>query len=203
MTTSRRSFLHSLALLAAAPLAARALVKAPSDIAPSPGVVELASQAYLLHGVGIKVPSNRLPTIVRIDLYHPHRVGQEGHCYVGDWDGTFRTERGCSNPAWVWYHLLEKEWPGGPLSLQMLYDYGVWCDQLVLEPVTPRDRSVRWHSPDGHGEPYTLRPRSEVNVICRTPEETDRLRDDLRMGFLSWRAGDPRWRRSWPVEVSS
>jgi hypothetical protein len=177
----------------------------------------------LVKGLAVKVPSNRYyvedcDAIAR-DGYHPGI--NASYRYFGDWDGTFKLERGCSNPAYILADLLEREGETSPShsiggdwvtndrtrpwlpNWQMLYDWGVHCDQpqkgsRICDPASP---DIQWISPAaalmGYGN--TSGPRMTVNTIVSTPEEMSRLRETLRMHCLRWQSTDPRYRTSYPV----
>lgn len=221
-TPSRRSFLRSLALLVTAPFAARALIKS-SDytlaIDPSLGPERPDQHAYAMRGVGIKVPSNR---------WHAEPLYDDGErlvyrpIYVGDWDGTFHVERGCSNPAYILADLYERtgaapDWvvwqkgqlPGGAgpfearsrLHWRMLYDWGRDCDQLVTDETEDIQAVHVSHRCLSRSVSINLRdpePRFTVNAVVQTPEEMAFLRETLRMRCLQWQSRDPRYRTSYP-----
>lgn len=206
--TSRRAFLKRLALVAAAPFAVKALAR--QEIAPLPAPEPLPrNPAWIAHdlfeaqGLAIKVPSNRhlYWDYVSTGGARPFMV-----TYHGDWDGTFKPERGCTNPAYILADLYERtgeepDWVVSSqaelirtfgstekphLNRQLIYDWGQWCD----EPV--------WHCHlDGHR--YGGASRFVINTTVSTPEEMTTLRDSLRMHCLRWQSTDPRYRTSYPV----
>lgn len=224
---TRRSFLTRLALLAAAPGAViRALKAEPAQpvpgalVAPSlrwhynqPLLSREANRAYIWQCVrAIKVPSNRFYTedrdSIRREGYHPGHNAY--HAYVGDWDGTFKVEP-CSNPAYVLADLIECDFTdilggstnwvlsdhNGDLNWRALYDYGVYCDELVIDLETER-LNVRWTG----GTPadnFYWTPRFTIDTMITTEAQRANLKNDLRMHFLCWRAEDERHRSSWPV----
>ena len=47
--------------------------------------------------------------------------------YHGEWDGTFKNERGCSNPAFIYADLVEQT--GGEVNWQEVYQWGRYCDE--------------------------------------------------------------------------
>ncbi len=196
MTTplTRRQLLQRAALLIAAPLLPRlAAAKRPwrdwNDGPPPADRPDLQPRVYRVKGIGVKVPANRHPYWVTLVNGKSRRGVLDHHVYDGDWDGvSFKEEVGCTNPAYVHAHLVmqganaygitrDDSDPQGNLSWPALYDYGVWCDQLV-----------------GWTGSNVFRPRSTVTL----PLDNPYLKDDLRMRFLSWKASDPRYRTSWP-----
>ena len=206
---NRRAFLTRLAAAAGlTALAARASAKPPYTIAMDPALPgsdvtdHYAERVFRVEGVGVKVPSNRV------------RVWSQSNpdgtvVYNGDWDGTFRLERGCSNPAYILADLIERDlkqtlggctdWVvsdcHGSLNWPMLYDWGKWADEMVAAGLEYR----------GGPEPLYaitamyLAPRFTVNTVCQTREDMVTLRETLRMHCLAWQAQDPRYRTSWPV----
>lgn len=216
MTTplNRRSFLaRSLTALAAAPLLVKAALSQKPTLKSTEWTVDLHGQPPLhlfsmeVQGAAIKVPSNRhrCLRIRQADGSSPDRIR-----YLGEWDGTFKLERGCTNPAWILADLYERsgiepDWvikrhwdswlyrSGAQrllrpvLNWQMLYHWGVWCD----EPV--------WHTI--RGERSDGAARFAVNVVCHTQKDIDSLRETLRMHCLNWQSTDPRYRTSWPGVV--
>lgn len=210
MTTpiTRRRWLGSLAALVAAPFAAKLVARSsfPSVSAADTLRSHVEPGSYFVRGLTIKVPSNRMPMRCVLDVHNPHRVGQEWHEYLGDWDGvTFKDEAGCSNPAFVYADLVERSYPGhGPVprtcwqftesEWRALHAWGVWCDELVTD----------WYEQWGPGSAtigggHTWRPRFTVNAFVHTNAERAALKNDLHMRFLAWKAGDERYRTSWPV----
>lgn len=219
--TSRRTFLtRMLAAAGLAPLAAAAysLSKpAQTQFIPCAQTEAYLKRVYAAKGAAIKVPSNRLACWNR-GLDQPPI-----HDYVGDWNGTFRLEHGCTNPAYVLAHLYERtgaepDWvvndvgrvttrqgevvsysarPKSTWGLDwtMLYHWGQACDEpsAVWKEVT---------QPDGRSTRHVMsvsqRPRFTVSAFCSTPEEMIALRETLRMHCLSWQSTDPRYRTSWP-----
>lgn len=217
-TLSRRDFLgHLLLATAFAPLVARAFTdKSRYIMGIDPGRDDLfdqhAEQTIRIQGRAIKVPSNRWFTYLERDadgvFNYRHPV------YHGNWDGTFRLEQGCTNPAYILADLYERtgdepDWimafgrrgelitqtpvkgdPSRPfkprLNWQMLYDWGKWCDEPVdsFVPTATITRSIRMIA---------------STEQCRTNEDLVQLREALRMHCLSWQATDPRYRRSYPV----
>ncbi len=207
---TRRQFLTSLLGFATLPFVARALGKPSQPVAKPVDWAKLlkdaapnqqTNRAYEVQGIGVKVPSNRFRS--------PHF---DWYDYVGKWDGTFKVEQGCANPAWIWLSLLESAYPGRPtrvaaevaqretceMDYQVLYRFGQWCDEIVIDWETQRDHIVEWDSSRGQGEPITWQPRYQVNTLIQTEAERAALKDGLRMRFLSWRASDPRYQRSFP-----
>ncbi len=211
MTTSRRSFVKTLLGLATLPFAARALGKTPpADPTfcgfPVDFVYDTAAadriRAYEVQGIGIKVPSNRF--VVDTGLSYEPRCAY----YEGEWDGTLKVEQGCSNPAFVLAHLLEQNgtgtdaWHRGSqlvmwsMDWKAIYDYGRHCDELVVD-IETEHLNPRWMG--GAEQTHYWAPRFEVNTVVKTAAEGAKLREELRMHFLSWRAEDPRYRRSIPI----
>lgn len=235
MNTTRRTFLTRLAAAAGVTaLAARAgydLPKPTASLATTclpPGAILCGpslpppSRAYEVQGVAVKVPSNRW---LNAWLEPDGREGRE-YVYLGPWDGTYKVEEGCTNPAYILAGLMERsdilyDWvthlDDGPhdaqgyvilgtkrsLNWQMLVDWGMHCDQqlsgvCICDPNSP---GVKWISPAASlmgYKPYAQGPRMSVNTVCHTREEMDRLREDLRMHCLSWQSTDPRYRTSYP-----
>ena len=203
---TRRQFLTNLLAAAGIPLVARALPKTqPPLMLPDGG-----PRPY--KGPAIKVPSNR--QLVQIYTW-PARPqndppSQMRVIYSGDWDGTFKLEEGCTNPAYILADLMEQRraelaltspedaddswyrpyWP-------MLYDWGCHCDTL-----SPHRRTVIYQ--DGSRSvldsltcPHP-RARCEVNLVSYGEQDAVRLRETLRMCCLQWQSTDPRYRTSWP-----
>lgn len=236
-TVSRRRFL---ATLLAAPAAALALTKVAAAKAPPTTVLQgpvdthvspvMPQRSWLVKGLAIKVPSNRYSVSLLASRDGP--VISRQHDYIGDWNGTFKLEAGCSNPAYILADLYERtgaepDWvvadksvaasfASGPmvmsgmwqllgprLNWQLLYDYGVWCDELVTGyQVTDGNRTTGITMtdvcpPTVWWEPVTA-PRLTVNTFVSTPEEMTTLRETLRMHCLSWQSTDPRYRTSYP-----
>lgn len=213
MNQSRRSFLHSLGLLAFAPVAlSRALTSRPpikvihhdvvtpdmEKLMGEPLLSPEASRVFVEKGRTIKVPSNRY-TLTRKVMHPTGEVATVEHFYYGDWDGTFKLEEGCTNPAYVLADLethhrlttLNGGYFGAPLDWRALYDYGCHCDELIVDP----------ESFAGGGPAYGAtmwKPRRVIDPVCVSPAETDDLREVLRMRFMVWKATDPRYRRSFP-----
>lgn len=208
---NRRSFLASLTGLAAAPFALRASYTLPTTVVPQAIPCGSSPPPVRAGERGIKVPSNRFHWFAPHDNGRP-RHEPDHHTYEGDWDGTFKLERGCTNPAYVLADLIERtgsmDWvthrpdPHGiygytPFALNwpMLYDWGRVCDELVDNPATLEfpngSTSTMWRM--GFG------PRWTVSNACLTSPDQDRLRETLRMHCLKWQATDPRYQRSFPV----
>ena len=224
MSTTRRSFLiTSLTALAAAPLLAKAaLSPKPTEVSdfvdsPAPG-----QWGVLVRGVAIKVPSNR--------YHHDYATYDEdpiGHYYHGSWDGTYKIEEGCTNPAWILADLYERtntepDWavaaqpsfsPFGRLGVeqllrpqlnwQMLYDWGVWCDEVVAYGIDPIPHScgpcrLQPHRTWSIEEP--IGPRLSFCTVCDTRDEMVRARETIRKHCLNWQSIDPRYRTSWRGE---
>lgn len=196
--STRRTFL---ATLLAAPVAALALTRTKAEtpcyilgIDPAaPGETDHYAEHWArVQGLSIKVPFNRI-----ISLNHFAPV------YVGDWDGTFKLEAGCSNPAYILADLMERTAPDsrphlpdwvvddekGVLNWPMLYNWGCWCDELV---------GASSQIPEGDVLVSSYGTRFTTNTVCQTREDMERLRDDLRMRCLHWQSTDPRYRTSWP-----
>lgn len=224
MTTRRQFLCSSILGLAAAPLVAKAL-SAPTTSTGwvgDSGGVGVAGPAYVL-GLAIKVPSNRFV----VERYRNLRPGQitlgrlpfvrdpDEVRYEGVWDGTFKLERGCSNPAYILADLYERtgaepDWalavrpsisPFAPMVMggmykllkprldwEMLYAWGVWADELTEQ----------WVQCEGDFRPLGWATRFTVNTLCATHEDMVQLRETLRMHCLSWQATDERYRTSWP-----
>jgi hypothetical protein len=178
MPINRRSFLAS---LLAAPAALWAATCGTSKPTPQAKTVafdgkpltpvhsaeighQLQSKEWMVQGLAIKVPSNRYsylpPSTVCTPENFEQQLAQAQHLYIGEWDGTFILEKGCTNPAYILADLYERtgaepDWAvadrsvpasfaampmvtGGVLQLlkprlnwQMLYDWGRFCDELV------------------------------------------------------------------------
>ncbi len=162
----------------------------------------------MVEGLAIKVPSNRWRTAIHTT---PTRVfSHYAYHYDSDWDGTFKLECGCANPAYVLADLCNRARPEisepdwvlqdsvGLLDWRMLYRWGCHCDELVAtsgwEMVSARE-TRRWV-----GNPKISRPtvRCVVNAVCPTLEDERQLRETLRMHCLQWQSTDPRYRTSWP-----
>ncbi len=208
---TRRQFITSLLGLATLPFAARALGKA------APPTITNASDAYLnwrASGMaGIKVPSNRYTVTHKVLDYAGRETITVRHAYYGDWDGTFKVEQGCSNPAYILASLLQPECDdynrarvavssiatnAKTLDWNAIYHWGQFCDEMVLD-IETCDLNLSkdgWYSTASSA---TWAPRFEVNTIVKTAAEGAKLREELRMHFLSWREEDPRYRRSIPV----
>jgi hypothetical protein len=206
---TRKHFLTTLAGLIAVPfVASRALGAAKAPKAPNTlltstplRITILPVREYDENGNRlIKVPSNRYlvedrESICR-DGYHPgHNVY---HAYHGDWDGTFKLEQGCTNPAWVLNDLVRGNDGRIPEGVQpsefnpfALYDWGVACDQ-------PGDRHSTVITFDGTVAKTPYMPSLSVDSSLYTVGRETELRDRLRMFFLAWKSTDPRYRTSWP-----
>jgi hypothetical protein len=200
---TRRQFLTRLLAAAGIPLIARALPQSqPQSLLMLP---DGGPRPY--KGPAIKVPSNRYWVEDREDIcrngYHPGT--NAFYRYFGDWDGTFKLERGCSNPAYILADLITRGAPAEDqhalVDWKAIYDYGRYCDELVPDWMVMYDEedlrteaSVAQKQDTG-----CLQPRFTVNTVCRTAGEADGLRDNLRMRFICWKATDPRYRRSFPV----
>lgn len=179
-TTSRRSFLrNALAAVCAAPLLVRAAFAAKEpqyilgiDRALS-GVESLNQYAVTAVGAAIKVPSNRR----RSALY----VGPSGQavyndiCYDGDWDGTFKLEPGCSNPAYLLADLIERE--GGRPHWPQIYWWGRHCDEPVID----------WNDGVPQIDPPKWEPRFECNAALGSVAEQQGLKDALASVERAWR----------------
>lgn len=221
-STSRRTFLKHLALVAAAPFAAKALARQESASLPTSTLTPpiavcggYQNVPFRAEGLLIKVPSNRVAIA-------PTSSTMPKHAYIGDWDGTFKEERGCSNPAYVLADLYERtgeepDWvvadksvpasiAGGPmimtgmmqllkprLNWQMFYDWGVWADKMVSDLTPEAITTLR----------NTGRSCCEVNRPCCNREQMISLRKDLRMDFLCWQGTDSRYRTSYPVTAAT
>lgn len=212
--TSRRSFLKGALALVAAPFVVRAVESnAPDTLLErgescGPGLLP-PNRVYEVQGLAIKVPSNRIAYWTGSVYDADQRDRGWAYKYVGDWDGSFKLERGCSNPAWVLADLYERtgtcpDWvvndrrragsAASPhLDWRMLYDYGRWCDEPVLGGAV----TITNGSPVQH-DISIGRPRLAVHAATRTCEDMDKLRETLRMHCLSWQSTDPRYRTSWP-----
>ena len=213
MNTTRRQFIST---LIAAPAALVALSKAT----PKASEPELTVKTYPLNsrvryamqGWGVKVPSNRVLVEDMEDIcrngYHPGI--NTHHRYLGNWDGTFKVERGCTNPAHILANLIEQtdrlgggDWVTNrrthpwQLDWQMLYDFGRWCDELDTETVSIE--TWEWHVIQRKVKRDAMCPRMMVKIICQTPEHLELLREHLRMHCLRWQSTDPRYRTSYPV----
>lgn len=224
--TTRRTFLTKLGALAVAPFATYSLHKAatkqpitctPTDDASLKAAHDSFADRVFQPNVGIdiKVPSNRFI------LWTPqYGGGADGHhVYLGDWDGTFKLERGCTNPAYILADLSERcginhdwvthvkevaidaggvRWGTSPLNWQMLADWGKWCDELVTSTGWIQDRPDHFTRFVGSPKVSQPSPRCTVSAVCSTREEMEQLRQSLRMHCLSWQSTDPRYRTSWP-----
>ncbi len=163
--STRRSFLRNAVVgVAAAPLLVKAAMDQkiePKKLYPYRGEEGDVINLYSLDGPpgqwgeAIKVPSNRMPCC---GICLPSGARYMAHTYMGDWDGTFKLESGCTNPAWVLADLYERtgtelDWVVArkmsvslyepwvmsgisqllkpQLDWQMLYDWGRFCDELV------------------------------------------------------------------------
>ncbi len=227
---SRRSFLGRLAAAAGlAPLVGAALTQSKQlsyIMGIDPGSSDgdhYAEHMARVQGAAIKVPSNRWRTAIHTT---PTRAfSHHAYHYEGDWDGAFKLEHGCTNPAYVLADLYERtgaepDWAvadkgvpasmvGGPMVMdgvrqllkprldwQMLYDWGRWCDELCPDgAMIYANEHHHRYGAIGEGD---LRPRFMVDVHTRTPEEMSGALNDLRMRCLSWQSTDPRYRTSWP-----
>lgn len=187
---SRRSFLTTLAGLVLAPvIAARALAAAKAAPTLDITTIPLKSEVTYARSRSILVPSNRTP-------FQAYRNADGsitwGYLYKEGWDGTMKLDAGCTNPAWV---LCDLQGLNPTLAHVSVYHWAMACDELVLAPITPRDRSVDWHSPDGHGEPVSWRPRHTIHTLYVAEND---LRRSLETHFEVWKATDERYRKSWP-----
>jgi hypothetical protein len=193
---TRRQFLTRLLAAASIPLVARALPQPPIML-PDGG-----PQPY--KGPAIKVPSNRYYVEDVMDIYrNGYRPGiNPCYRYVGEWDGTFKLEVGCTNPAWVWLYLCERAYPGRPrrvaaeisqriscgeVNYRMLYDWGKWADEPLDDPSVLRGKITR-----------SIRMIASTEN-CHTHADLVALRETLRMYCLQWQSTDPRYRTSYPV----
>jgi hypothetical protein len=189
-----------------APLAARA-AKDPGyhvGIDPAgPGSDATDHHAVWVNGPAIKVPSNRVMW-PHDDVFRREWVMVSR--YIGDWDGTFKLARGCTNPAYILADLYDRAREGrlpepdwvlqdsvGFLDWQMLYDFGRWCDETVVGTgvVITNGSAV-------HTRLNAFTPRLTVHAALVNEEQIDGLRETLRMHCLSWQSTDPRYRTSWP-----
>lgn len=207
---SRRTFLARLMGAAAmAPLAVAAAKQTPTfDESIRDMDVRIsrtrAAADVLLQGVAIKVPSNR-----SVAPWSRRGVpeGVLTASYVGPWDGTFKLERGCTNPAYILADLYERtgkepDWVTGLrgtqisadgtvtpagfyLNWQMLYDWGRFCDEATT------DRR-------GHYRPRFRLAATNLRGTYKDADEMIALRERLRMHCLSWQSTDPRYRTSYP-----
>ncbi len=77
-----------------------------------------------------------------------------------------------------------------------LYDYGQFCDELVVDIETER-LNARWMG--GAEQTYHWMPRHTVASLTKgfsvVPPS---LRDTLSMHYRVWLASDPRYQRSFP-----
>lgn len=211
---SRRRFLTAALAVPATALALSKVAAKPPTSEP-PNVALTSSPLPLewrVKGLAIRVPSNRALVEDRDAIQrHGYHDWCRHHRYIGDWDGTFKLEAGCSNPAYILADLTERVgidydwvthtrwsasfvgdngWRKQPLNWQMLYDWGRACDELVWD--------VKPGPLFGGAEVSNAHPRFEVNTFVSTPEELTTLRETLRMHCLRWQASDPRYRTSWP-----
>lgn len=215
MNTTRRAFLARLAAAAGlTALAARA--NAGHSLSYT-----TQKQAIDCTGVAIKVPSNRLVHYgcTYDELMRKRALGEwvspSAITYEGNWDGTFRLECGCTNPAYILADLYERmgaepDWAIGEmwykpsrsgwvenvyrLNWAILYDWGRFCDELVPVGLEYRGGTEPLHALTNRHSA----PRFTVETVCQTREDMDRLREELRMHCLSWQSQDPRYRTSYP-----
>lgn len=220
---SRRAFLGHLAGLAAAPFAAaglaRAATPAPASVVRKPVEWIIPSDEEVL-GRAIKAPSNRIAYWAMHTNGRPKDGVPDHYQYWGDWDGTFKLERDCTNPAYILADLYERtgeepDWavarhysPGDypsatwqllkpSLDWEMLYHWGMWCDEIVTdgwEVICPGSIPSGPHCRTG-GDPC---PRLVVYGLCANNKERERLWEMLRMHCLRWQSTDLRYRTSWP-----
>lgn len=160
-STSRRVFLKRLALVAAAPFAAKALAR--QEIAPLPAPEPLPrNPAWIAHdlfeaqGLAIKVPSNRhlYWDYVSTGGARPFMV-----TYHGEWNGTFKEERGCTNPAYILADLMEQS--GQSPDWGSIYQWGVWCDETVIS----HERTAPFRADDP--TPILMTPRLSYNGVIQ------------------------------------
>jgi hypothetical protein len=214
MKTRRQFLARSLAALAAAPLIAKAAFAAkqpPNTALPGTAADSQSPLPIRVEGLAIKVPSNR----EHIAWINPDGTEGRDISYVGPWDGTFKLEQRCTNPAYILADLYEQsgtkpDWAlaarfvepvtgkdysslfAPALNWRMLYDWGRHCDETVVH-------LGDFYYPEGALYPVSRSgPRFTVNTVCHTSEEMDLLREDLRMHCLNWQSTDPRYRTSWP-----
>ena len=220
---NRRTFLRTAAIgAAAAPALVKVLgVKDTPQIDLTVTTYQLDSKVRYAPGV-IKVPSNRWNRCVG-DVHIEGQPVATVVEYVGDWDGTFKRERGCTNPAWILADLYE--WTRAEpdrmlaakvpfsasasmvmdglsqllkpqLDWQMLYHWGQWCDEIAEDWTCMSDAPGGHHTE--HSSGVSDRTRFTCSAVCYTSAEVVQLRETLRMYCLSWQAGDPRYRTSYP-----
>lgn len=222
--TTRRAFLGHIAALAAAPLALRAAAASNPPAAgapePTPFTVVPATDADLRAMGYVKVPSNR----VAMGKWTPEAgIYRQWHEYHGDWDGTFRWERGCTNPAYVLadlYHRTgaEPDWvsslrgvmivgqeatpTGFYLNWQTLYDWGRHCDEVVTAshdlPTSEWPHHWVLFGRGARGEIRSDRTGPRFTVKLEPGTDLESARRVLRMYCLKWQSTDPRYRTSWP-----
>lgn len=165
--------------------------------------------------MAVKVPSNR----THLAGFNADGTEWRDIVYLGPWDGTFRLEYSCTNPAYVladlygrtgaqvdwvvapktWHRMPTKEGPfgyGPPLNWQMIYDYGRWCDEVVEadgvgEMIRGEKGSITWPTTAGS-------PRFTVSLRSTSPTALETSRQVLRMHCLHWQSTDPRYRTSYP-----
>ena len=207
---TRRQFLTNLLAAAGIPLVARASYSLPKptkkQAIPCIMLPDGGPQPY--KGPAIKVPSNRYWIEDRGDIcrngYHPGT--NAFYRYFGDWDGTFKLEEGCTNPAYILADLTERlgidhdfaihrgrgplvnecGWIRSPLNWQMLYDWGRHCDEPLDDPDVLDGKITR-----------SIRMIASTEN-CHTHADLVALRQTLRMYCLQWQATDPRYGTSWP-----
>lgn len=138
-------------------------------------------RSYDCKGLLIKVPSNYVTRDEASDGVAKYTrnpadgtIGSSPY----DWDGEFRNEVYCNNPAWVLYDLLTNRRYGfgkwieeTDIDKYALYRAAKYCDELV---------------PDGKGG---LEPRFETNVYLTKAVEAYKLIKDLTSifrGVLYW-----------------
>ncbi len=198
MSTSRRQFLSTLAGLAVAPFALSRVLAAKA--APvNPPIRDSLNRAKPLDnrcdypGRAIKVPSNR--------RYTQSRHGEIPY-YHGDWDGTFKLEV-CDNPAYVLADLWEQQGnlgrfgSGKGFDWHAIYDYGQFCDELVVD-IETEHLNPRWVG--GTDDPGYWKPRITLDTCVATQRRIKSdLRDALSMHYRVFLATDPRYQRSFPV----
>lgn len=220
MNISRRAFLVTMLAAPAALVAlSKATAKPPTPVKwVIPPLSEILGPGYdrPLFGA-IKVSSNR--------WCYDYATADEdsvGHYYHGDWDGTFKLESGCTNPAYILADLTERlggghDWVthGGRLDYagretdrnmlnwQMIYDYGVWCDELITGYQVTDGNLTSAIARTGACPPtvwwkHVSAPRMTVKRVCQTHEQMVALHETLRMHCLQWQSTDSRYRTSWP-----
>ena len=219
----RRQFLTAVLGLASAPLALRAAgSNLPTTVLPQPipcgtplpPPLPPSQRAYQIEGLAIKVPSNRFLAhdieATRRDGFWPHHYS---YCYAGNWDGTFKLERGCTNPAFILADLIEKTGQLGKgdwvthyrvwrddgtdysvLNWQMLLDWGMWCD----EPKATWSESGYCNKSESPQSDGRWVAQLDACRFISTRTQADELRETLRMHCLRWQSTDPRYRTSWP-----